>query len=106
MDTLALMGASARERFVKVVVPSCLTWTIAGLKNALPYALIAAVIGEMMLSRNGLGHLITRSAQQFDMTGIYAALFVLMVVGALINEATTLVENRLLRWRHLETRGR
>jgi NitT/TauT family transport system permease protein len=106
MDTLALMGANARERFVKVVVPSCLTWTIAGLKNALPYALIAAVIGEMMLSRNGLGHLITRSAQQFDMTGIYTALFVLMVVGAMINEATTLVENRLLRWRHLETRGR
>lgn len=105
MDSLELMGATPVERFVKVVVPSCLTWTIAGLRNALPYALIAAVIGEMMLSRNGLGHLITRSAQQFDMTGIYSALFVLMVLGGLVNEATTLVENRLLRWRHLETRG-
>ncbi len=105
LDSLTLMGATARERFVKVVVPSCLTWTIAGLRNALPYALIAAVIGEMMLSRSGLGHLITRSAQQFDMTGIYTALFVLMVFGGLINEATTLMENRLLRWRHLETRG-
>lgn len=105
MDSLELMGATASERFFKVVVPSCLTWTIAGLRNALPYALIAAVIGEMMLSRSGLGHLITRSAQQFDMTGIYSALFVLMVFGGLVNEATTLMEDRLLRWRHLETRG-
>lgn len=106
LDSLELMGATGAERFVKVVVPSSLTWTVAGLRNALPYALIAAVIGEMMLSRNGLGHMITEAAQQFDMTGIYAALFVLMILGGLVNEATTLFENRLLRWRHLETRGR
>lgn len=106
LDSLELMGATGLERFVKVVLPSSLTWTIAGLRNALPYALIAAVIGEMMLSRNGLGHLITAAAQQFDMTGVYTALFVLMIVGGLVNEATTLIENRLLRWRHLETRGR
>ncbi len=106
LDSLELMGATEGERFMKVVLPSCLTWTIAGLRNALPYALIAAVIGEMMLSRNGLGHLITAAAQQFDMTGVYSALFVLMVLGAAVNEATTLAENRLLRWRHVETRGR
>ncbi|MGX1305416.1 NitT/TauT family transport system permease protein [Amorphus suaedae] len=105
VDSLTLMGASARERFLKIVGPSCLTWAIAGLRNALPYALIAAVIGEMMLSRDGLGHLITQSAQQFDMTGIYTALFVLMIFGAAINEATTVLENRLLRWRHVETVG-
>ena len=36
---------------------------------------------------------------------VVLGLFVLMVFGGLVNEATTLMEDRLLRWRHLETRG-
>lgn len=99
VDTLTLMGATGLERFVKVVLPSCVAWIMAGVKNALPYALIGAVIGEMMLSREGLGHLITRSAQQFDMTGLYTTLFVLMVLGAAFNVAASMIEARLLRWR-------
>ena len=99
IDALALMGASGPERFLKVVLPGCTAWIFAGLKNALPYALIGAVIGEMMVSRAGLGHLVSRAGQQFDMTGIYAGLFVLMVLGSVLNEAVSLAERFLLRWR-------
>jgi NitT/TauT family transport system permease protein len=99
LDALTLMGASGMERFRKVVLPACTAWIFAGLKNALPYALIAAVIGEMMVSRAGLGHLVARAGQQFDMTGIYAGLFVLMIVGSILNEAISLAERHLLRWR-------
>lgn len=105
IDTLALMGASPREQFTKVVLPDCTAWIFAGMKNALPYALIAAVIGEMMVSRAGLGHLVSRAGQQFDMTGIYAGLFVLMILGSVLNEAVALLERRLLRWRGTEETG-
>jgi len=104
IDTLTLMGATGMEKFIKVVLPSCTSWIMAGIKNALPYALIGAVIGEMMLSRAGLGHLITRSAGQFDMTGLYAALFVLMLLGALFNEFANRIEKWLLRWRPAQTK--
>lgn len=99
VDSLILMGATRFEVFRKVVLRGCTSWIMAGLQNALPYAFIAAVIGEMMLSREGLGHLITKAAQQFDMTGVYAVLFLMMVLGALINDVTARVERRLLRWR-------
>lgn len=99
LDALTLMGASGMERFRKVVLPGCTAWIMAGLKNAVPYALIAAVIGEMMVSRAGLGHLVSRAGQQFDMTGIYAGLFVLMILGSVLNEAISLAERHLLRWR-------
>jgi NitT/TauT family transport system permease protein len=97
--TLEIMGASGPERFRKVVLPGATAWIMAGLKNALPYALIAATIGEMMLSRAGLGFLIAEAGQEFDMTGTYAALFVLMVLGALTNGLASGIERRLLRWR-------
>ena len=105
VDTLTLMGASRGEVFRKVVLPSCTSWIMAGIKNALPYALIGAVIGEMMLSRSGLGHLITRSAGQFDMTGLYTVLFVLMLLGAAFNELANMLEGRLLRWRPAQARS-
>ena len=55
IESLALMGANRREQFRMAIAPACLTWIFAGLKNALPYALIAATIGEMMVARAGLG---------------------------------------------------
>src|SRR5690606_15264107 len=99
LDALTLMGATGPERFFKVVLPGCTAWIFAGLRNALPYALIGAVIGEMMVSRAGLGHLVSRDGQQFDMTGIYAGLFVLMILGGVLNEAVSMAERHLLRWR-------
>jgi NitT/TauT family transport system permease protein len=96
---IELMGGSRREQFQKVVAPACVAWIISGMKNALPYALIAATIGEMMVSREGLGFLITSSSSIFDMTGVYSALVVLMIVGVALNEVTIRSENWLLRWR-------
>jgi NitT/TauT family transport system permease protein len=97
--TLALMGGTPREQFQKVIAPACLAWILSGLKAALPYSLIAATVGEMMLARSGVGHLITYSASQFDMTGIYTGLVVLMALGGFINNLTTRLEMWLLRWR-------
>jgi ABC-type nitrate/sulfonate/bicarbonate transport system permease component len=104
--TLELMGATRREQFRKAVAPACVAWIFAGLKNALPYALIAATIGEMMVSRAGLGFLITSSSAIFDMTALYAVLVVLMLLGAGINLATEHSEAFLLRWRPAQSEGR
>jgi NitT/TauT family transport system permease protein len=99
IDALALMGATRREIFQKAILPGCLPWIMSGLKSALPYSLIAAVVGEMLLARDGLGHLVQTAAAQFDMTGIYTALFVLMLLGMIVNVLAARSEAFLLRWR-------
>ena len=97
--TLSLMGGTSREQFQKVIAPACLAWILSGLKSALPYSLIAATVGEMMLARAGVGHLITSSAQQFDITGVFTGLVVLMALGGIINNLAVRLEAWLLRWR-------
>jgi NitT/TauT family transport system permease protein len=97
--TLEIMGSTSRERFQKVIAPACLAWVLSGLKSALPYSLIAATVGEMMLARAGLGNLITASASHFDMTGVYTGLFVLMALGGVLSDLADRLERRLLRWR-------
>ena len=97
--TLMLMGASRREEFRKLILPASSAWILSGLKIALPYALIAATVGEMIASRRGLGFLVTRSASQIDMTGLYAGLIVLMAIGVAIGAGANALEARILRWR-------
>jgi NitT/TauT family transport system permease protein len=95
----ALMGASRREQFQKLILPASSAWILSGLKIALPYALIAATVGEMIAARRGLGFLVTRSASQIDMTGLYAALIVLMLIGVAIGAGANALEAHILRWR-------
>lgn len=96
---IELMGASPREQFQKIIFPSCMSWIMAGIKIALPYALVAAVTGEMIASRQGLGSIITRAASRFDMTALYAVLLILMVMGLLVSEFASRLEKWVLRWR-------
>jgi NitT/TauT family transport system permease protein len=98
-----LMGASRRELFQKVVMPGAVPWIITGLKIALPYALVSAVTGEMMAARAGVGFLVSRASMQYDMTGVYSALFLLMVLGVLISNSFNRFELWILRWRNATT---
>ena len=47
---------------------------------------MAATTGEMLAARRGLGFLLSDAASQFDMTSLYAALFILMLLGLWVAE--------------------
>ena len=99
VDALKIMGAGWSESFRKVLLPGCTVWILSGVKVALPYALVAATVGEMMAARRGLGLLLSSSSQKFDVTSVYAVLFILTLIGLLVAEAGTRLEGWLLRWR-------
>jgi NitT/TauT family transport system permease protein len=99
VDVLRVMGSQWHESFWKVLLPGCMVWILSGVKVALPYALVAATVGEMMAARRGLGLLLSESGQKFDVTAIYAILFILTVLGLLVAETGAWIEGSLLRWR-------
>ncbi len=99
IDTVRLMGANHRQILFKVIIPSTVVWIFTGLKLAFPYAIMGAVVGEMMASNRGIGALIEKSAGQFDTTGIFTALLVLMIVASIMNSVLVAGERRLTRWK-------
>ena len=99
VDVLRVMGGRRDQIIRKVVLPSALAWVFAGLKISVPYALIGAVVGELVASNRGLGYLLSAASGQFDTTGVFAALLVLTIIGILINEIVNRAEGFLLRWR-------
>jgi NitT/TauT family transport system permease protein len=99
VDVLRLMGGSRLQIIRKVILPSVLLWIFTGMKISVPYALIGAVVGEMMASNKGLGYLIQAAAGQYDTNGVFAALFVLMIIATGLHTALKLSERLMLRWK-------
>lgn len=94
-----VMGANGGQVFWKVVLPAASPWIIAGLRVSIPQALVAAVVGELVMSTAGLGYRIGLSTQTFNITGAMSGVIVLMLVVIALNLVLDRAEAYLLRWR-------
>ena len=99
IDAVRLMGGKQRDIMFKVVIPSTTGYVFSGLHMAVPYALIGAVIGEVISENRGLGYLINNSASQFDPAGVFAALVTLTVIACILNALVDLMDRRTSRWK-------
>ena len=99
IDGARLMRATRMQVVLKVIIPSAMSWVFAGLKIAMPYALIGAVLGEMIAANRGLGYLVQFSGSQFDSAGVFAVLIVIALLAVTLNYLVELVQGRIERWR-------
>jgi len=103
-NILRIMGANERQILLKVTLPSIVPWITTGLKISLPYAIVAAVVGEFIAASKGLGYLINYNTSLFSTSGALGGIVVLALVVVLCNEAITRTESYLLRWRPRDER--
>ncbi len=101
IDVVSLMGGSRADRLLKVVLPSAAIWIYTGVRIAVPYSLIGAVVGEIVASNRGIGYLLARAAGTFQTSETFAALFVLMIVATILNAAVDWTETKTSRWRQV-----
>ncbi|TAK35938.1 MAG: ABC transporter permease [Chloroflexota bacterium] len=94
-----VMGASRFYAFSRVILPSTLVWLFVGLKQSVPYALLGAVVGELIASNRGMGFLMRQATGSFDTATLFAALFVLVAIGYGSYEFLRFLEGRLLWWK-------
>lgn len=102
VDAVRLMGGDRRKVLRLVVLPASTAGLLTGLKVAIPYALIGAVIGELIASNQGLGYLINDSAAQFDTAGVFAPLVVLSIIAGVLNIGVGLMSRRVNRWKPID----
>lgn len=101
-----VMGASNRQIFTKVMIPSASSWIITGLKISLPFALIGAIIGEFMAASKGLGYRLNMYTTTYNTTGAMAILLIMMACMMMLNELMNRFESRVLRWRPTSGTGK
>jgi NitT/TauT family transport system permease protein len=101
-DEINLMrsfGASRNQIFLKVVVPSSMSWVVSGLKLNIGFALIGAIVGEYISSESGVGHSILVGSANFAIDTVLAGLLVVMGLVTFFNAIVRLLERWLLPWK-------
>lgn len=98
IEMLRSFGASSRQIFFKVSLPSALPFILAGLKLGIGRGLIGVVVAELFGSRAGLGRLISQSADAFNMPELFAGVVVLAVAGIAMTASFGWIERKLVPW--------
>lgn len=98
------MRASAWQNFRLVRLPSATPLMFAAMKLAATYAVIGAVFGEWVGSDKGIGVYILQANSRLQTDRVYAAIFVLAVIGILAFLAVALWEHIATPWRRRSTK--
>ncbi|MGE3620231.1 MAG: ABC transporter permease [Acidimicrobiia bacterium] len=92
------LGASRLQAVRYLRLPTALPYIFAGLNIGAVFALIGAVVAELVGTRNGLGYLLMIERANFNAPGAYAILFILMAIGVLLQRAVAFAERRTIFW--------
>src|SRR5258707_8975965 len=98
IEMLRSFGASRRQIFLKVSLPSATPFILAGLKLGIGRGLIGVVVAELFGSRAGLGQLISQSADSFNMPNLFAAVIILAAAGIVLTAGFGWLEGKLVPW--------
>jgi NitT/TauT family transport system permease protein len=94
-----LMGASWPQALWRVILPAAAPQIFLGLRTAVPYAVIGAVIGEYIGANEGLGYFILYASQTYDAPSLFSGIIILVAIVFAVNFGLTRLEGRIIRWR-------
>jgi NitT/TauT family transport system permease protein len=92
-------GASDRQLFLTVALPSSIPLLLTGLRLGLGHALVGIVVGEMYGATHGLGYLIATSGARFQTDKVMVGIILIASAGVAMTELLRLIERRYEGWR-------
>jgi NitT/TauT family transport system permease protein len=98
-DIARVMKATEWQIFLKVMLPSASSWILTSVKISLPFALVGVILGEFLVSSQGLGFRLNAYSTSYNITGAMAIVFLMMVLMLILTAITNAIEARALRWR-------
>jgi NitT/TauT family transport system permease protein len=98
-DVARVQKATEWQIFYKVMLPSASSWILTSVKISLPFALVGVILGEFLVSSQGLGYRLNAYSTNYNITGALAIVFLMMIIMLALTAATNAIEARVLRWR-------
>jgi NitT/TauT family transport system permease protein len=88
------LSATERQTFTKLRIPNAMPYIFAGLRVAMLFATVGAVVGEYVGANVGLGALIIVSYGTLNTALMFAVMIVLTIMGIVLYKAVEYAE----RW--------
>lgn len=99
LDVAKNFGASRKNFYLTVALPGALPMIFAGLKLGMGMALILIVAAELSAAKAGIGWMIWRAYDMFDIEQMFVALIMLSVLGYIFSLILDLLERLVLPWK-------
>lgn len=99
LEVARVYGYTRWQTVTEVVLPAALPSIFTGLYLALIYSWLATIGAEYLLvAGRGIGNLLIEGSEHFQMDLVIFGMFVIGLVGWLMNAAARALERRLARW--------
>ena len=102
IDLMKAMGAKKRQIYTHVKIPSALPNFFSGLKMAVSYAVIGAVIAEWLGGNQGLGVYMTRVRKSYSFDKMFAVIFLISLLSLILMGIVKLIEKKAMPWKQTE----
>ena len=99
LDVARNYGANRRDFYLTVAFPGALPMIFAGLKLGMGMALILIVAAELSAAKAGVGWMIWRAYDMFDIEQMFVALIVLSGLGYIFSLLLDAVERWIVPWK-------
>ena len=94
---LKSFNASKYQIFTKVIIPANLKNIFNAFKINISMSLIGVIMGELLVSKKGLGYLIMYGSQVFNINLILTSVFILGILSFLIYYVLLLIEKHFFK---------
>ena len=101
---LKSMGAGRMQIFWNVKFPSAMGNFFSGLKIAVSYSIVGAVIAEWLGGFTGLGVYMTRVKKSLSYDKMFAVILLVSFISLLLMEAVKYIQYKSMPWDHLDDR--
>ena len=89
---LQTLGAKKLQIFMKAVLPSNIPTIISALKINISMSLIGVIMGELLVSKSGLGYLIMYGSQVFNINLVITGVVILGIISYLMYLIVDIIE--------------
>jgi NitT/TauT family transport system permease protein len=91
-------GASPRQIFSKLTLPTGLPFIFAGLEIAMVHAITSGIAAEFLGGQRGLGTMMLISQQIVDVPGMFSVLVILAFIGWVMSVLLGYLRRRIVYW--------
>lgn len=84
--------ATKFQIYTKLIIPSSISNIISALKINVSMSLIGVIMGELLVSKEGLGYLINYGSQVFNLNLVMTGIIILAIVSVIMYYSVVLIE--------------
>lgn len=92
-------GASDLKIFTALALPSSVPFTLTGLRIGVGRALVGVVVGEMVASTGGIGHMMSVAGSTFQTDKVFVGIILIASFGYAVTSILNRLERRFDYWR-------